>query len=86
MRIKVNDLNYKKIKEQLTRPLTCFVVNECTEPYKLVEEINQALNKFGLEIIRIVKSERGCYDPPYCFSVSLNIDAIKIKKKNVKGL
>ena len=44
-----------------------FRVNEYTDPYELVKDIDKILNRFGFKVERIIRTGPGHYDPPYYF-------------------
>jgi hypothetical protein len=70
--IKTDDREYQKLSkmwENGDKLLDSFGVDEFTEPYKLVEKIDEVLRCFGFKIERIVKSGKGCYDTPYYFKI-----------------
>ncbi len=70
MDILTNDKEYEMLENQKTMPFKYYLrVDEYTDPYKLVEDINKALKCFGFKVERIIKSGKGCYDPPYYFKV-----------------
>ena len=73
MDIVINDKEYKRCEEMTMPAGNCFHVDEHTDPYQLVEDLNEVLSCFGLSglrIERIIKSGKGCHDTPYYFKVT----------------
>jgi hypothetical protein len=70
MDILTNDEEHAMLERQEIMPFKhYFRVDEDTDPYKLVENINKVLNRFGFKVVRVVKSGKGCYDTPYYFKI-----------------